>query len=420
LTGGTDTAQSITRANPVTPLSAETGGKNAIILTASGDRDKAIMNAVASAFGNAGQKCSACSLLLVEGSVYDDPEFKTKLIDCAGSLKTGSVWNIGNIVGPMITNRNDKLLEAAAKLEHGEEWLIAPQFLDRLEYCLAPTIKWGVRPESFTFRNELFGPLLGVVRVKDLHEAVNLVNSLDYGLTSGLQSLDENEQAYWRDNVEAGNLYINRGITGAIVNRQPFGGMKLSAFGGGIKAGGPNYVSCFMNFADAAGNDGWRDNYRKAYNQEFAHPRDVNNLYGEQNVFRYLPLRSMALRLFENDSLEHAKMVAEAAKLVGTPLTISAELTDSNADKLEKAGYTVRRETLNQFIDNMPLYERFRTLTSGIPLPVYEAAAVLNRYIATATPVCEGRIELLHYIKEQSIAFEYHRYGSITERPTLE
>ena len=106
LTGGTDTAQSIARINPSTPLSAETGGKNAIILTASGDRDHAIMNIVTSAFGNAGQKCSACSLLLVERSVYEDKNFQDKLKDAATSIKVGSVWEAGNVVGPMITNRN--------------------------------------------------------------------------------------------------------------------------------------------------------------------------------------------------------------------------------------------------------------------------------------------------------------------------
>ena len=245
LTGGTDTAQNIARANPVTPLSAETGGKNVIILTASGDRDHAIMNIVASAFGNAGQKCSACSLLLVERSVYEDKNFQSKLKDAATSLKVGSVWNPGNIVGPMITNKNDKLLQAF-NLEPGESWLVPPRFIDEKEYMLAPTVKWGVKPENFSFRTELFGPLLSVACIENLEEGIKLVNSLDYGLTSGLQSLDEEEQKLWKNSVIAGNLYINRGITGAIVNRQPFGGMKLSAFGGGIKAGGPNYCTCFV------------------------------------------------------------------------------------------------------------------------------------------------------------------------------
>lgn len=134
LTGGTDTAQNIARANPVTPLSAETGGKNVIILTASGDRDHAIMNIVASAFGNAGQKCSACSLLLVERSVYEDKNFQSKLKDAATSLKVGSVWNPGNIVGPMITNKNDKLLQAF-NLEPGESWLVPPRSSMRKNIC---------------------------------------------------------------------------------------------------------------------------------------------------------------------------------------------------------------------------------------------------------------------------------------------
>ena len=141
LTGGTDTAQAITRANPTTPLSAETGGKNVMIITASADRDHAIMNACTSAFGNAGQKCSACSLLLVERSVYEDEEFQRKLKDCATSLKVGSVWNAGNIVGPMITNQNEKLLKALSTLEPGESWLVAPKFIDKKHYILAPTIK---------------------------------------------------------------------------------------------------------------------------------------------------------------------------------------------------------------------------------------------------------------------------------------
>jgi RHH-type proline utilization regulon transcriptional repressor/proline dehydrogenase/delta 1-pyrroline-5-carboxylate dehydrogenase len=421
LTGGTDTAQNIAKSSPTTPLSAETGGKNAIILTASGDRDHAILNAVASAFGNAGQKCSACSLLLVEGSVYDDPSFREKLIDATTSLKVGSVWEQGNIVGPMITNSNDKLLEGIEKLEPGEEWLVPPRFLDETKYILAPTIKWGVKPQNFTFRTELFGPMLSVARVENLKEAIDLVNGLDYGLTSGLQSLDEAEQKLWKDTLRAGNLYINRGITGAIVNRQPFGGMKLSAFGGGIKAGSPNYVSCFTRFTDTApaGYD-YKADYEAAYQREFAHPRDVNNLYGEQNIFRYLPLDSMALRLFPEDTQEQAEMVAYAAKLCGTPLTVSVSPDDPKADKLEGLGAKVKRESLEEFIASMPAYHRTRTCSPDIPMSMYEAAAAHDKYIATAPPVKEGRVELIHYIEEQSISFEYHRYGSISDVPPIE
>ena len=420
LTGGTDTAQNIAKANPTTPLSAETGGKNVIILTASGDRDHAIMNIVTSAFGNAGQKCSACSLLLVERSVYEDENFRSKLKDAATSLKTGSVWNAGNIVGPMITNKNDKLLQAF-NLEPGESWLVPPHFIDHREYILAPTVKWGVKPESFSFRTELFGPLLSVACIENLEEGIKLVNGLDYGLTSGLQSLDEKEQKLWKNSVMAGNLYINRGITGAIVNRQPFGGMKLSAFGGGIKAGGPNYCTCFLEITDKPDSrTDYRQSYAKAYQEEFSKPRDVNRLYGEQNLFRYLPLKNMILRLFPKDTDEEATMIAHAARICGTPLTISFDPTDDRSSRLAGLGCTLRKESLEDFLKELPEYERVRTCSPDIPDVMYERAAETNKYIATAPPVKQGRIELIHYIKEQSIAFEYHRYGSISEVPPCE
>ena len=414
LTGGTETAQAITKANPTTPLSAETGGKNVMIITASADRDHAIMNACASAFGNAGQKCSACSLLLVERSVYDSEEFRIKLKDCATSLKVGSVWSAGNIVGPMITNNNEKLLKAINTLEPGEFWLVPPRFVDKLRYILAPTVKMGVSPKSFSFRTELFGPMLSVAPFDTLEEAVNLVNGLDYGLTSGIQSLDESERDYWKQHIMAGNLYINRGITGAIVNRQPFGGMKLSAFGGGIKAGGPNYCAQFTIITDKPGSKtDYKRSYAEAWESEFRHARDWNQCRGEQNVFRYLPLKGgMALRLFKGDSNEWAEMIALAAKLCGTPLTISFDPADDRSAALASTGAVLKKESLDAFIESVPNYERIRTCSPDIPKAMYERAAATNKFIATDVPVKDGRVELIHYIKEQSISFEYHRYGS--------
>ena len=419
LTGGTETAQNIAHANPRKPLSAETGGKNVMILSAKGDRDHAIMNACRSAFGNAGQKCSACSILLVERSVYENPEFKEKLKDCATSLKVGGVWNAGNIVGPMITNKNDKL-ERAFELEPGEEWLIAPEFLDEKKYILKPTVKYGVKPDSYTFRTELFAPLLAVTPFDTLEEAVELVNSLDYGLTSGLQSLDEQEQKYWKKHIQAGNLYINRGITGAIVNRQPFGGMKLSAFGPGLKAGGPNYVVQFMEITDKPDSKtDFRKSYAEWYEKEFKHARNIQpKIRGEQNVFRYLPLeRGMVLRLFGDETPLQVEMVQLAAKTVGTPLTVSVD--PSNPIRKEIKG-DVKQETLEQFLNSMGNYERVRTISKKVPESVFEKAADIDMYIAQQPPVKNGRIELAHYIKEQSIANEYHRYGSQIEIPEVE
>ena len=419
LTGGTETAQTIAHNNPRKPLSAETGGKNVMILSAKGDRDHAIMNACRSAFGNAGQKCSACSIFLVERSVYDSEEFMEKLKDCASSLKVGGVWNAGNIVGPMITNHNEKLLQAF-QLEPGEKWLIAPEFVDEKKFILKPTVKIGVKPSSYTFRTELFAPLLAVTPYDTLEEAVSLVNSLDYGLTSGLQSLDEQEQAYWKNNVMAGNLYINRGITGAIVNRQPFGGMKLSAFGPGLKAGGPNYCMQFMTITDKENSTtDYKKSYSEWYEKEFKHARNIQpKIRGEQNVFRYLPLKGgMVLRLFGDETFTQVEMVQLAAKTVGTPLTISV---DNDHPLVGQLSGTIKRESLDTFCQTIGDYERIRTISAQVPDDVFVAAANHDKYIAQSAPVKNGRVELALYIKEQSIANEYHRYGSQIEVPKVE
>lgn len=411
LTGGTDTAQRIQSSNPHVGFSAETGGKNAIILTEGGDRDKAIMNATASAFGNAGQKCSACSLFLVQQSIFNDPSFKDKLRDATTSLQTGSVWELNHVIGPMITDQNDKLIRALDKLEGDQEWLVAPEWID--DHTLRPTVKWGVEVDSYTFRTELFAPVLSVVPFETLQEAIDMVNSLDYGLTSGLQSLDENEQHQWMNSIEAGNLYINRGITGAIVNRQPFGGMKLSAFGGGLKAGGPNYVTTLLDFEGLSS----KDSFATTYKEVFSHSLDINNLYGEQNFLRYLPVKRMVLRVMRDDSIEDIRLITKAAITVHSLLTISIDETHPLMDKVTELGCAVRGESLEEFIRSMGRWDRIRTCSASIPGELYRAAAVLCKYIATAPAVAEGRIELLHYLKEQSVSFEYHRYGSITETP---
>ncbi len=422
LTGGTDTAFRLLENNPTCPLSAETGGKNAIILTASGDRDHAIQNIVTSAFSNAGQKCSACSLLLLEKEVYNDPDFKSKLTDAVKSLQTGGAWYGGTYVGPMITNDNDKLLHAIENLEPGETWLVKPEFVDEKHFILKPCVKWGVKPGSFTFKNELFAPLLGVVCIDNLDHGIKLMNEeTEFGLTSGLQSLDESEQLRWKNSLEAGNLYINRGITGAIVNRQPFGGMKRSAFGGGIKAGGRNYVSCFVNFNENKVKDRLEAataSYLECWKSEFSLELDVNHLYGEKNTFRYLPLRSMAFRVLDTDSLTDVLMVLAAAKTVNTPLIVSIGKGDEKEASIRKAvpvGFRIHVETEAEFLAKMDNFERIRTCSDQLSDAFYKKAAALGKYVATAKPLVEGRIELLHYVKEQSIAFEYHRYGSITE-----
>ena len=441
LTGGTDTAFRLLENNPKCPLAAETGGKNAMILTGSGDQDHAILNVVSSAFSNAGQKCSACSLLLVEKSIYNDPTFKSKLKDAVTSMQTGSAWEFNNIIGPMIENTNDKLMHAIENLEPGESWLVEPEFLDEKKYILKPTVKWGVKPGSYTFKTELFAPLLSVVCFNNIKEAIEMVNSSEYGLTSGLQTLDESERELWKDKIEAGNLYINRGITGAIVNRQPFGGMKRSAFGGGIKAGGPNYVSCFVDIKekelsknaknanspylslldekDKARFGAALESYELNWENEFSLEKDINKLVGEENTFRYRPLKNCVLRVQKDDKLSDILLILAASGIAKTPMAISISAGDSNLELLKKAAAIGKNKVVEQeeaqFLAEMDSYERVRTCSASLSDEFYKRAAVLGKHVASNPVLAEGRLELLHYLKEQSVSYEYHRYGSITE-----
>lgn len=177
----------------------------------------------------------------------------------------------------------------------------------------------------------------------------------------------------------------------------------------------------FVKITDKLGSTtDYTQSYVKAYEQEFAHARDVNNLYGEQNAFRYLPLKNMVLRLFPGDNNEDAKMIALAARICHTPLSISFEPGDDRTAALASLGCPLKEEALAGFLKSMKNYERIRTCGADIPMEMYEEAARIDKYIATAKPVKDGRVELIHYIKEQSISFEYHRYGSILEVPSVE
>lgn len=241
-TGGTATAKQMLAAKPTLNLLAETGGKNATIVTALSDRDQAIKHVLHSSFSHAGQKCSATSLLLLEEEVYEDPTFREAIADAVQSLCVGSAWDLTTKIGPLIQPPTDPLLRGLRELEHGEEWLVRSEQIADNPCVYRPCVKWNVSPESFTHLTELFGPVLGVMKFKQLEEAIDLVNNTGYGLTSGLESLDDREQTVWKETIHAGNLYLNRPTTGAIVLRQPFGGIGKSSWGPGIKTGGPNYV----------------------------------------------------------------------------------------------------------------------------------------------------------------------------------
>jgi RHH-type proline utilization regulon transcriptional repressor/proline dehydrogenase/delta 1-pyrroline-5-carboxylate dehydrogenase len=467
LTGGTETGLTMLKEKPDILLSAETGGKNATIVTAMSDRDQAIKNIIHSAFSNCGQKCSATSLVILEKEVYEDPNFKKQLIDAAKSYAVGSVWDFENKLGPLIHPPGSELKKGLTQLEPGESWALEPQHIDNNPYMWTPGIKWDVQPGSFTHMTELFGPVLGVMRAENLDHAIELANQTGYGLTSGLESLDKREQEYWKDRIQVGNLYINRGTTGAVTLRQPFGGMGKSALGPAIKAGSPNYVSQFMEYNETGYPSigsikkdhpllrlalKWKreldwdqmneykadlkktiraiKSYLYHFEQEFSQEKDYFHLRGQDNIMRYLPLGTVLVRLHENDTLFDVLARIAAVRISGCDLIISApkglnnittEFLESKEGKALTAKTAVRYESDEGVIQSIPGIQRIRYASPDrVPLEVYEAAAESGFYIARSPVLMEGRIELLHYFQNQSICDTYHRYGNIGERALLE
>src|SRR5213593_1379198 len=351
LTGSVETARLFLGWRPDLTLFTETSGKNAIIITSLADRDQAIRDLVRSAFGHNGQKCSAASLAICEAEVYDDPDFRRQLRDAAASLGVGQAWEPSSRITPLTQAPGAALRRALTVLDEDEEWLLEPRPATDNPWLWSPGIKLGVRPGSFFHRTECFGPVLGLMRAADLDEAIALANATPFGLTSGIQTLDDRETARWVNRIEAGNLYVNRPITGAIVGRQPFGGWKASSVGPGAKAGGPNYALQLARWRQAsrpAGDDARlpeataallercvadlsdedaralvrasASSYALAWRRHFGREHDPSAIRGERNVFRYRPCRRVIARGTTGVTL---CQVVLAACVAGVPLTMS-------------------------------------------------------------------------------------------------
>jgi RHH-type proline utilization regulon transcriptional repressor/proline dehydrogenase/delta 1-pyrroline-5-carboxylate dehydrogenase len=343
-----------------------------------------------------------------------------------------------------------------------------------------------VKAGSYTHKTEFFGPVLGVMRFERLEEAIEMVNATGFGLTSGLHSLDEREHELWKAKVLAGNLYLNRGTTGAVVLRQPFGGMGKSCVGPGMKAGGPNYVAQFLSFADRSGTPatehtfsnpglamltsafsvftrpntrgdepGWNlfraaehlrttpllatdapriiralASYDQSWQEEFSREHDHFRLLGQDNIRRYMPLREIRVRVAEEDSLFDVICRASAAHVTGARAVISSpvgagypavklldDLTDDWAAAIEFIEES--DSDLADMIREMPDHSKVRIRYADsrhVPATVRRAAAEKGAYIADEPVLATGRIELLWYLREQSISWDYHRYGNLGGR----
>ncbi len=406
LTGAHATAQLFLGWRPDLRLHAETSGKNALVITAAADIDRAVADLVRSAFGHAGQKCSAASLAIVDAPLYDDPVFLERIRDAAATLRVGAPDDLATDLGPLIEPPGAALTRALTQLEPGESWLLEPACWSSDGRLWSPGIRLGVQPGSWFARTECFGPVLGLVRAGGLDHAIAIQNGTDFGLTAGLHSLDPDEIAAWCERVEAGNLYVNRGITGAIVQRQPFGGWKRSVVGPTAKAGGPNYVATLAAWHDAgdpldavtARFEAWmRDVGRTEH--------DATGLAAERNVFRYRPLGGgVAVRVGVTMSARERAILERAAQLTACPVIWS------HADDESPAGFAVRLASLG--------VDRLRLLDASDPdLVIRRAAHEAGIAVDDARPVGAAEIELPRWLREQAVSTTMHRHGHIPTPP---
>ncbi len=418
LTGAYETAELFRSWKPSLRILAETSGKNAIVVTPHADLDLAVADLAYSAFGHSGQKCSAASLGILVGDVYDSPRFRRQLVDAVSSLTVGPAADLSTDMTPTIEPPAGKLLRGLTALDEGEEWLIEPRRLEGgpAAGTWTPGVRLGVRPGSWFHQTECFGPVLGLMAAADLDEALAIQNGTEYGLTGGIHSLDPREIETWIERVEAGNAYVNRTITGAIVQRQPFGGCKRSSIGPGAKAGGPNYVSQLGRWvpisAEAGseagvGSEAWLaaalESDEHWWATEFSVEHDPTGLFCESNVFRYRPLERVAVRVERSADPSGVRLerVLAAARRCG----VATEVSDSSTESVDE--FAARLDTLAD-----RGVTRVRVIgDSGDELrPAADAAGV---HVADELVSANGRIELLHYLREQAVSRTLHRYGNL-------
>jgi RHH-type proline utilization regulon transcriptional repressor/proline dehydrogenase/delta 1-pyrroline-5-carboxylate dehydrogenase len=409
LTGSFDTAALFTSWKPEINLLAETSGKNAILITSYADIDIAVKDLVQSAFGHAGQKCSAASLAIVDKSIYDNPAFFRQLTDSVQSLCVGPGYDVATAVGPIIRPAETALWRALSQLDEGETWLVEPEPLDEARLQWRPGVKIGIQPGSWSHVNEWFGPVLAVMSAPDFATALAWQNRVPFGLTAGLQSLDEEECQYWIDHVEAGNLYVNRGITGAVVNRQPFGGWKRSSVGPTAKAGGRNYVDCLRRWpalhdASTATRElatWWRDFGSLA--------RDEAGLSVEVNMQRYCyTLSPIVVRIDASFDSQQVSFLEALTTLTGANVALSA------IGEVEGV-LNVTQESVDELVARCATFGKVRWL-SREEAPV---AALLDHGISTdRRPFAQsGIVEGPRWFIEQSVAMTRHRYGNVNAGP---
>jgi RHH-type proline utilization regulon transcriptional repressor/proline dehydrogenase/delta 1-pyrroline-5-carboxylate dehydrogenase len=354
-------------------------------------------------------------------------------------------------MGPLIEPPGAKLAAGLSDLGKGEQWLVEPRQLDDSGRLWSPGVRENVRPRSAFHQTEYFGPVLGIMSARNLSDALAIQNGVDYGLTAGIHSLDPTEVSDWLERVEAGNCYVNRGITGAIVQRQSFGGWKKSSVGPGTKAGGPNYLSglgswtrrqsvrdissyvpedYFATIVREATERGSEDEAfilrslasdHEAWSTRFGVSLDPSGLEPERNVLRYRPatvtIRSASfvpvadiVRVCAAGARAGATMHLSVSEALPDPVLALMRATPDGGGSLASYVCETERSFAARMSVNLP--ERIRLLGGPADSLSVELDGAPEVAIYADEVTESGRVEMLPFVTEQALSITAHRFGA--------
>jgi len=381
-------------------------------------------------------------------------------VDAAASLRVGLPASLDSQVGPVVVPDDEKAVRGLTTLGEGEHWVLKPRYLG--DGLWTPGIRAGVVPGSEFHLTEYFAPVLGVMRVDTLEDAIEAVNEVDYGLTSGLHTLDTGELATWLEGIEAGNLYVNRGITGAIVRRQPFGGWKRSAIGSTTKAGGPSYLlglgevepdrdavagessapaasldPSVLALCRAAGAHLSTDDAAElsravaadgaAWASDYGANRDVTGMACERNVLRYRST-PVLVRAGSGTALADTVRVLAAGILAGGPigLSVADELPATIRELLEGWDIEVTVEDAPSWDSRLAMVANSGGLGMRVRVLGPRDESSQQRWVEatrasggspdvalyTGAVTAWPHSELLPFLREQAVSITNHRFGT--------
>ena len=320
------------------------------------------------------------------------------------SLTVGDAADPATIMGPLIETPSPKLERGLTSLDAGESWLVQPRCIDAEANMWSPGVRVDVLPGSWFHLTECFGPVLGLMRAPDLDTAIAWQNQVEYGLTGGIHSLDPLEIETWLSRVEIGNAYINRYITGAIVQRQPFGGWKKSSIGAGSKPGGPGHLDSYGTWtAPLVEPEAVRSDFQQTWTAYFGAAHDPSGMACEANTLRFRPVDRVVVRVDDSDSA-HVRLLQMGAQITGVDIEISEMARQDDAEFATYLGTLAGQGTV-----------RLRLLTEAsdsVHAAAFAAGIAVDRSPVTGIPM----IELRRWVMEQAVSQTLHRHGRLLRR----